>query len=201
MTSLRGRVLRVSLHNHELFVESQNADDGTWDHYRSIDVSFEALKAFFVQEAPWKVLVGTIEEYAPNDALSLRSHVTDMILRAFESAWKDVDVAKILVHPAVMREKVEEIQRESERFSGQHAASFLRRRLGLENGSIEDALTSYYESEFRLRRAKDIEDSLIAGRSEEAERDLNTIVEDSRVWARWMIDAHLFPVRKFDEQQ
>lgn len=200
MTSLHGRVLRVSLVNHKLFIEAQNADDGSWVHCRSVEPDFESLKAFFAQAAPWRVLVGQ-NDNDPSIVLSLGSDMRSMVLSAFESAWKDVDVAKILVHPAVMREKVEEIQRESERFSGQHAASFLRRRLGLENGSVQDALTSYYESEFRLRRAKEIEDSLIAGRSEEAERDLDTIVEDSRVWARWMIDAHLFPVRKFDEQQ
>lgn len=194
-----GKVFKVSLVNRELFVESQNADDGGWDHCCSIEPSFEGLKTLFAQHAPWRVLIGQIEE--DPHALSLGSDVRKMVLDAFESAWKDIDVEKILVHPAVMREKVEEVQRESDRFSKQHAASFMRRLLGIENGNVQDALSSYYESEFRLRRAKEIEDSLIAGRSEEAERDLNTIVEDSRVWARWMIDAQLFPVRKFDEHQ
>lgn len=200
MTNLYGRVLKVSLVNHEFFIESQSADDGSWSHCCSIAPSFDGLRSFFLQHAPWKVLIGQVEEHSWN-ALSLGSDARKMVLDAFESAWKDVDVEKILVHPAIMREKVEEVQRESDRFSKQHAASFMRRLLGIENGNVQDALSSYYESEFRLRRAKEIEDSLIAGRSEEAERDLNTIVEDSRVWARWMIDAQLFPVRKFDEHQ
>lgn len=118
------------------------------------------------------------------------------VLDAFKNAWASIDLGKILMHPAIMRDKVEAIQRESFRERDRASTSFLRRKLGLEEGDATDALTRYYEHEFRLQRAKDIEDALIADRIDEAACDLRAIGQDALTWAGWMIAARLIPVRQ-----
>lgn len=119
-----------------------------------------------------------------------------IVLAAFEKAHAGIDLAKTLVHPAVMRDKVEAIQRESVRERERAASSYVRRRLELEQGDAIDALVRYYEHEFRVQRAKDIEDALIAGRVDEASKDLRAIGQDALTWAGWMVDACLFPANE-----
>lgn len=148
----------------------------------------EFLFEVFRENGPVRVVVGSMPEDGER-AVELRT----MILNAYSSTWKVVDVAKILAHPSVMREKVESIQRESERERSRLAASYLRRRLGLESGEATEVLAQYYEHEFRLHRAKEIEDAMVAGRTEEARRDLEAIGQDALVWTGWMLDANLFP--------
>ena len=132
-----------------------------------------------------------------NECLSERDQeLRAILLSAYEKACAGIDLGKSLVHPAIMREKVEAIQRESIRERERAAASFVRRRLDLEKGDVIDALVRYYEHEFRVQRAKDIEDALIAGRVDEASADLRAIGQDALVWARWMVDARLFPANE-----
>lgn len=140
------------------------------------------------------ILKHSIFELQFDETLSEREReLKQIVLDAFENAWRTIDLGKILAHPAVMREKVEAIQRESFRERDRAATSFLRRKIGLEEGDAVDALTRYYEHEFRLQRAKDIEDALIANRVDEASLDLRSIGQDALTWAGWMITARLIP--------
>jgi len=138
---------------------------------------------------------GTMFELVFDEHLSEREReLKAIVLDAFEKAWRTIDLGKILAHPAVMRDKVEAIQRESFRERDRASTSFLRRKVGLEEGDATDALIRYYEHEFRLQRAKDIEDALIANRVDEAASDLRSIGQDALTWAGWMIAARLIPV-------
>lgn len=113
-----------------------------------------------------------------------------VLLGAFQKArTHGVDLSEILVHSRGMRERVEEIQTVASRDRATAAASFLMRRVSLEEGDLRESLGVFFESTFRLQRGKEVEDCLIAGRSEEAERDLRTLDEDARTWASWMLDA------------
>ena len=118
----------------------------------------------------------------------------DFILRSFDSAWKGVDLGEILAHPLQMREKVESIQRASEQDRKHLALEFLRRASGLEDGDAGDTLRRFYVQEFRLQRAKDIEDELIRKSDEQdlqqISADLSSIDLDAATWASWMLSAH-----------
>lgn len=100
-----------------------------------------------------------------------------------------VDLSENLVHSSGMRERVEEIQTAAARDRATAAASFLMRRVSLEEGDLREGLGVFFENTFRLQRGKEIEDCLLAGRGEEAAGDLRTLDEDARTWSSWMLDA------------
>lgn len=159
-------------------------EDSGWSHYVTCEEG--ELIAFFHSCRVW-----TIAFLSPLNGRE--RELSQIVLHAYEKACAAIDLGEPLMHPAIMREKVEAIQRESFRERDRASTTFLRRRLGLEDGDAVDALARYYEHEFRLQRAKDIEDALVANRVDEASLDLRTIGQDALTWAGWMIAARLFP--------
>jgi hypothetical protein len=175
------------------FVQVANGDfvvfGGSSGPYEIVRCEEGPLAEFFrVQQPLLLKFVGVASE---------REHeLKEIVVETFKKVFATVDLDKSLVHPAIMRDKVEAIQRESFRERDRASTSFMRRSLGLEEGDATAALTRYYEHEFRLQRAKDIEDAIVAGRADEASLDLRSIGPDALTWAGWMIAARLFPAAR-----